>query len=232
MLCKGVTRNARLIREVSTLRQKVREMEELEADRQGIVDRLRKLVGATIHGMSAMVEARDPYTAGHQRRVSDLARSIGAVMNLSYDQREGLRMAASVHDIGKISVPAEILSKPTRLTELEFALIKIHPQTGYDILKDIEFPWPVARIVLEHHERIDGSGYPNGVKGEALGIESRILGVADVAESMASDRPYRPGFGVEASLRWIEEQKNVLFDPDVVDACVWLFNGKGYKMIP
>src|SRR5690606_21541678 len=154
--------------------------------------------GATIQAMAVTVETRDPYTAGHQRRVADLARSIAAEMGLSRDQIDGIRMAATIHDLGKISVPVELLTKPTRLTKIEFDLIKTHSQAGYDILKDIDFPWPIARMVLEHHERVDGSGYPNGRTRDQILIESRILSVADVIEAMASHRPYRPGRGIRA----------------------------------
>jgi PAS domain S-box-containing protein len=209
----------------------ITEQKKTEAKLQESVHRLRKALGTIIKAIASVVEARDPYTAGHQRRVADLARSIATEMNLQGHQIEGLRMASSIHDIGKIYVPAEILVKPTKLTTTEFALIKVHPQTGYDILKDIEFSCPVARIVLEHHERINGSGYPNGLRGENLLIESRILMVADVVESMASHRPYRPGLGIDCALGEIIKGKGTLFEPAIVDACVWLFHDKGYEFI-
>ena len=178
------------------------------------------------------VETRDPYTAGHQRRVADLSRAIArAIGSLTTEQIDGLRMASTIHDIGKISVPAEILSKPKKLTDIEFSLIKVHPQSGYDILKDIDFSWPIARMVLEHHERMDGSGYPNGLTGSDLLLESRILAVADVVESMASHRPYRPALGINAALDEIAKNKGVLYDPEVVDVCLKLFNEKGYKLV-
>jgi HD-GYP domain-containing protein (c-di-GMP phosphodiesterase class II) len=194
------------------------------------VEKLRKALGATIQAMAAAVETRDPYTAGHQRRVSDLARSIGAEMKLDLDVIDGLRMAASIHDIGKISVPAEILSKPTRLSNVEFDLIKTHSRAGFDILKDIAFPWPIARIVLEHHERINGSGYPNGTSGDELLTESKILAVADVVESMASHRPYRPSLGINAALEEISKNSGILYDQDVVEACLRLFREGRYVM--
>jgi HD-GYP domain-containing protein (c-di-GMP phosphodiesterase class II) len=150
-------------------------------------------------------------------------------MNLTSDQIDGIRMAAVIHDLGKISVPIEILSKPSKLTITEFNLIKSHAQSGYDILKDIEFPWPIARMVIEHHERNDGSGYPNGLTGDNILIESRILMVADVVEAMASNRPYRPAVGIDSALEEIKKNKGTLYDPTVVDACLWLFNSKGYK---
>jgi PAS domain S-box-containing protein len=200
-----------------------------EAQRQEVIHRLRKTLGATIKAMAAVSEARDPYTAGHQRRVADLARSIATEMNLQRDQIEGVRMASLIHDIGKISVPVEILSKPTKLTAAEFALIKVHPRTGSDMLKDIEFTCPISRIVLEHHERMNGSGYPNGLKGEDIITESRILMVADVVEAISSHRPYRPGAGVELALDEITKDRGVRYDSDVVDACIRLFHGKGYE---
>lgn len=194
------------------------------------ITNLRKALGATIQAMSIAVETRDPYTAGHQRRVADLARSIAMEMELTAEQIEGIRMAASIHDIGKISIPAEILSKPSKLTNVELQLIKTHSASGHDILKDIEFPWPIARIVLEHHERLDGSGYPSGLKGDRILIESKILAVADVVEAIASHRPYRPSLGIEAALNEITENRATLYDPDSVHACVRLFHDKDYRL--
>lgn len=193
-------------------------------------ERLRAALAATVRAIATVVEAKDPYTAGHQRRVADLAGTIAAEMNLGDDRRDALRMASLIHDIGKISVPAEILSKPSKLSDLEFLLIKIHPQAGYDILKDVDFPWPIARMVLEHHERMDGSGYPKGTVGADLLLESRILAVADVVEAMASYRPYRPAVGLEAALTEIAGNRGILYDPDVVDACLRLFADKGYTL--
>jgi PAS domain S-box-containing protein len=200
-------------------------------DRKESFEKLRKALGATVHAIAVVVETRDPYTAGHQRRVADLARAIATEMGLTTDQIDGVRMAGVIHDLGKISVPAEILSKPTKLTNLEFRLIKTHAQSGYDILKNIEFPWPIARMVLEHHERMDGSGYPNGLTGDKLLIESRILAVADVVEAMASFRPYRPAVGLDEALDEITKNKGNLYDPEVVDVCLRLFHEKGYKII-
>ena len=203
--------------------------EDITIKKEGI-ERIRKALGATVQAMAVTVETRDPYTAGHQRRVADLARSIATEMNLPADQIDGIRMAAIIHDLGKISVPAEILSKPTKLTALEFSLIKTHAQSGYDILKDIDFPWPIARIVLEHHERINGSGYPNGLIAEEALLESQILAVADVVESMASHRPYRPALGIDAALKEIENNRGTLYDNAVADACLRLFREKGYQL--
>ena len=200
-------------------------------DRKNSVHQLRKALGGTILAIASLVETRDPYTAGHQRRVADMSRAIATEMQLSNDQIDGLRMAGKIHDIGKVSVPAEILSMPKKLTDIEFSLIKAHAQSGYDILKDIEFPWPIAKIILEHHERMDGSGYPNGLTGDNLLIESRIMAVADVVASMASHRPYRPSLGLDAALDEITKCRGVLYDSEVVDACLHIFNEKGYKII-
>jgi len=155
----------------------------------------------------------------------------GHFSDLGIDQTEGIRLAATIHDLGKISVPAEILTKPTRLTDIEFSLIKTHSLAGYNILKDIEFPWPIARMILEHHERMNGSGYPNGLTGDNILIESRILSVADVIESMASHRPYRPALGLDAALSEISKNRDTHYDPNVVDACLSIFRNKNYKII-
>jgi PAS domain S-box-containing protein len=199
-------------------------------ERKQAAERIRKALRATTQAIAVTVETRDPYTAGHQRRTADLARSIATEMNLSVDQIDGIRMAATIHDLGKISVPAEILSKPKKLTDIEFSLIKTHAQSGHDILKDIDFSWPVARTVLEHHERMDGSGYPNGLTGDNILLESRILAVADVVESMGSHRPYRPAQGIDAALKEIEKNRGTLYDNTVVDACLRLFREKGYQL--
>ena len=198
-------------------------------ERKQVEDNLRKSLVGTIQVISLMLEIRDPYTAGHQKRVSSLARSIAQEMNLSNDMIGNIRMAGTIHDIGKLSVPAEILSKPTKLTDVEFSLIKIHPQTGYDILKDVELPSPIARIVLQHHERIDGSGYPQGLKGEEIILEARIIAVADVVEAIASHRPYRPARGIDAALEEIRKNQGVLYDSAAVDACIRIFEEKSFS---
>jgi PAS domain S-box-containing protein len=225
-----VANDDRRVYEVVGITHNIAERKRAEAQINRGFERLRESLGATIQAMSMIVEARDPYTAGHQRRVADLAAAIAAEMGLSADQINGIRMASAIHDVGKISIPAEILSRPTKLTPVEFRMIQIHPQAGYGILKDIDFPWPIARIVLEHHERINGSGYPNGLTGEKLLIESRIVAVADTVEAMASHRPYRPAVGVAGALEEIALNKGVLFDPDVVEACLKLFREKGYTL--
>ncbi len=194
------------------------------------LESLRNAVGTTIQVMVAAVEARDPYTAGHQLRVADLARTIATEMGLSQEQIEGIRMAGSIHDIGKLSIPAEILSKPAKLTDVEFSLIKEHAQKGYEILKDVESPWSLAEIVYQHHERMDGSGYPRNLKGDEILIEARIMAVADVVEAMASHRPYRPAFGIDAALAEIEKNRGILYDNAVAEACLRLFREKGYKL--
>ncbi|MGD0280456.1 MAG: HD domain-containing phosphohydrolase, partial [Smithella sp.] len=198
--------------------------------RKESVERLRNALGGTIRAIASIVESRDPYTAGHQRQVGDLARAIATEMGLSIDRIEGLRLAAIIHDIGKISVPSEILSKPSKLTELEFNLIKTHAEAGFDILKDIEFPWPVARIVFEHHERINGSGYPQKLKGGEILLEARILAVADVVEAISSHRPYRASLGIDAALEEIQNNRGIFYDETVVDACLKLFREKGFKL--
>jgi len=185
--------------------------------------KLRKAMGAIIQAMSMAIETRDPYTAGHQKRVSDLARAIATEMKLTSEEIDAIRMAASIHDLGKISIPAEILSKPGKINEFEFRLIQNHPQIGYEILRTIEFPWPIAEIVLQHHERINGSGYPNGLRGEEIHIIARILAVADVVEAMVSHRPYRSALTLGEAIHEITKNRGTLYDPDAVDACKLLF---------
>ncbi len=191
--------------------------------------KLRRTLEGTIEAMALTVETRDPYTAGHQRRVAQLAGAISEEMRLSQEQVRLIRMAGVIHDIGKIGVPSEILSKPGRINEFEFSLIKAHPRIGYDILKTIEFPWPLAEIVLQHHEMMDGSGYPLGRKGREILLEARIVAVADVVEAMASHRPYRPALGIGSALEEIVRTKAIQFDSDVVDACVRLFANEGFE---
>jgi PAS domain S-box-containing protein len=199
-------------------------------DRKESVEHLREAFAGTVSAIALLVEAKDPYTAGHQRRVAEIACAIALEMGLSQERIEGILMAGKMHDIGKVSIPAEILSSPRRLTALEFSLIKTHAQSGYDILKDIKFSWPIARMVQEHHERMDGSGYPQGLKGIDILLESRILAVADVVEAMATHRPYRAALGVDLALREITENRGVLFDTEAVDACLRLFREKNYTI--
>jgi PAS domain S-box-containing protein len=193
------------------------------------LSRLRKAVGTTIQVMVSAVEVRDPYTAGHQRRVADLARAIATEMKLSPDNIEAIRLAGPIHDIGKLSIPSEILSKPTRLTKPEFSLVKDHARIGFEILKDVESPWPLAEIVHQHHERMNGTGYPGNLKGDEILLEARILAVSDVVESMSSHRPYRPALGIEAALDEIEKNRGILYDGAVADACIRLFREKRFQ---
>jgi PAS domain S-box-containing protein/putative nucleotidyltransferase with HDIG domain len=215
---------------IVSLIQDITNRKEAEERLASTLANLRKAIGGTIQAIVQVVEMRDPYTAGHQRRVADLARSIAADMGLSSEIVEGIRIAAVIHDIGKVSVPAEILSKPGKLTQNELELIKDHPLTGYDILKDVEFPWPVAEIVYQHHERLDGSGYPRGLKGDDVLLEARIIALADVVEAIASHRPFRPAQGIDVALDEITKNKGVLYDPFVVDTCLALFLEKGYAL--
>ncbi|HJX68893.1 MAG TPA: HD domain-containing phosphohydrolase, partial [Dehalococcoidia bacterium] len=184
---------------------------------------VQKVLEGTIQAITMMVETRDRYTAGHQQRATQLACAIAQELGLSNKQIQTIRMAGLLHDLGKIFIPIEILSKPGQLNEMEFAIIKTHPRAGYDILKNIEFPWPIADIVLQHHERMNGSGYPSGLRGEEIFIEARILAVSDVVEAMSSHRPYRPAISVEAALKEIVQNKDILYDSDVVNACLRIF---------
>ena len=215
---------------VSVFIKDVTDRKKAERQLQDTFESLRKAFSTIIQVMVSTVEARDPYTAGHQARSADLSRAIATEMGLSQDKIDGLRMAGSIHDIGKLSIPAEILSKPTKLTVIEFSLIKEHSQKGYDILKDVESPWPLAQIVYQHHERMNGSGYPRGLKGDDILIEARILAVADVVEAMASYRPYRPALGLDAALEEIEKNRGTLYDNAVAEACLRLFREKGYRL--
>ncbi|HPR16860.1 MAG TPA: HD domain-containing protein [Candidatus Cloacimonadota bacterium] len=190
---------------------------------------LQKATGDIIQAMSSTSEMRDPYTAGHQKRVKELAVAIGRKMNINQEQLEGLKFAGIIHDIGKISVPSDILSKPGKINKMEFEVIKNHSQVGFDLLNKIEFPWPISRIVHQHHERMDGSGYPLGLKSDQILLEARILAVADVVEAMTSHRPYRAALGIEQALQEIADHKHDYYDPNVVDACIALFREKKFK---
>ena len=208
----------------------ITERKRAEEQLKQTLESLRKAVGTTIQVMVSAVETRDPYTAGHQVRSADIARAIATEMGLSQEKIEGIRMAGSIHDIGKLSIPAEILSKPARLSEIEYSLVKEHSRSGYEILKGVESPWPLAQIVYQHHERMDGSGYPRNLKGDDILMEARIMAVADVVESMASHRPYRPALGINAALEELEKNKETLYDANAVDACLRLFREKGFKI--
>jgi PAS domain S-box-containing protein len=218
-------------RQFQVIYQDITDRKRVEVELQKTLDSLKKAVSANIQIMVSAVEMRDPYTAGHQIRSANLACVVATEMGLPQDKIDGLRMASSIHDIGKLSIPAEILSKPTKLTDIEFSLIKEHSQSGYEMLKNVESPWPLAQIVYQHHERMNGSGYPRNLKGDEILIEARIMAVADVVEAMASHRPYRSALGIEAALEEIEKNKGILYDNDVAVACLRLFREKGYELI-
>jgi response regulator RpfG family c-di-GMP phosphodiesterase len=212
---------ARLKRVLSERASKIERNNALKEARRNL-DKLRNAMEGIVQAISTTVEMRDPYTAGHQQRVADLACAIAEAMALPDDEIYGLRMASVIHDLGKIMIPSEILSKPGQLNPLEYELIKNHVQAGYDILKSIEFPWPLADIILQHHERMDGSGYPNGLKGDEIMLAARILSVSDVFETIASHRPYRPSLGLPFALNELRENRGKLYDNQVVDVCLSL----------
>jgi len=188
--------------------------------------KIKTNIEETIHAMAMTVEMRDPYTAGHQRQVANLARAIAEKMGIPREQIYSIHLAGTIHDIGKMQVPTEILSKCGKLTKLEFDMIKTHPQAGYDILKTIEFQWPIAEFVLQHHERMDGSGYPSGLSGNDILIESKILSVADVVDAIVPHRPYRPALGIEKAKEEISNNRGILYDSNVVDACLNIISDK------
>lgn len=202
-----------------------RRAEELKAS----YDKIQMILDGTVLAMAKIVESRDPYTAGHQQQVTKIAGIIAEKMTLPPDRIEAIRISAALHDIGKIAVPSEILTKPSQLSNLERELVKTHSQSAYDILKNIEFPYPIAEIILQHHERMDGSGYPQGLKGDDILLEARILAVADVIEAMSAHRPYRPALGIEAAMEEITGQSGILYDEDVVDACRKIYQENGQK---
>jgi len=208
----------------------ITERKQAQQQIQNSLQRLQKTIKEIIEAIAHIGEVRDPYTAGHQRRVAQISYELAHMMGLTDEQNEGLTMAAFVHDIGKILVPADILSKPGKLTKPEFDMLKDHTRIGYEILKTIEFPWPIAKIVLQHHERMNGSGYPSGLVGEDIIIEARILAVADVVEAMSSHRPYRPALGIDKALDEISRNRGILYDPKVVAACLELFKDRGFNL--
>lgn len=211
-----------------------KENKEQKENLQRLVDertsKLRQAMVNTAYAAAAMLDLRDPYTAGHQKRVGSLASAIGRELGLPEDTIEGLHLTGCIHDVGKITVPADILTKPSHLSSPEYEIIKEHPQKGYEVLKDFEMPWPIAEIVYEHHERLDGSGYPRGLKKGQIRLETCIISVADVVEAMMTHRPYRPSLGLTAALNEISMNKDLLYDSDVVDACITLFCKKGYSL--
>lgn len=213
---------------ITALRTRAQRDRSEEASR-GYLAQLQKTLEQAVAAIALTIEKRDPYTAGHQRRTALLATAIAGELGLPPHQVEGLYFGGLVHDIGKINVPVEILNRPGRISALEYQIIKAHPEVGYEIMKDIEFPWPVAQLIRQHHERLDGSGYPLGLKGDAILLESKILAVADVVEAIASHRPYRPALGLDAALEEIESHSGTRYEPKVVEACVRLFREQGYQ---
>jgi putative two-component system response regulator len=225
-LMEFIARLRRVLLERTTRAERNQAISALKAN----LDKSQRAMEGIIQAIAATVEIRDPYTAGHQERVAALCCAIAQAMNLPSDTIYGLRMAAVLHDLGKIAVPAEILTRPGPLNDLEYGLIKNHVQYGYDILKKIEFPWPLAKIVQQHHERMDGSGYPLGLKAAEIILEARILAVADVLETISSHRPYRPSLGMAQAVNELTENRGTLYDADVVDACVQLASEKHFQI--
>jgi len=222
-------RTAALINLNDQLKLEIADRNLAEEKLQQSYAKLQKNLDEIVHAMSLTAEKRDPYTAGHQKRTTELAMALAGEMGLCEHQIKGVQMAGLIHDMGKISIPAEILSKPGKLNEVEIQLVRRHPQAAFEILKEIDFPWPVDLIVLQHHEKMDCSGYPQGLAGEEILLEARILCVADVVESIESHRPYRPGLGIDKALEEISKNRGTLYDQDVVDACLRLFNEKGFQ---
>jgi putative nucleotidyltransferase with HDIG domain len=222
-------RTATLTKLNRQLKQEIAERKSTEEKLQQSYAKLQKNLDEIVNAMSLTAEKRDPYTAGHQKRTTELALAVAREMGLPEHEIKGVQMAGLIHDMGKISIPAEILSKPGKLNELEIQLIRKHPEAAYEILKKIDFPWPVDLIVLQHHEKMDCSGYPQGLAGNDILIEARILCVADVVESIHSHRPYRPGLGIDKALEEISTNRGTLYDPDAVDACLRLFRQKNFQ---
>ena len=218
------------IERIERAKQIYGQLQERNEDLKKAHHRLQCTLEQTVGALASTVEMKDPYTAGHQRRVARLACAIARELGLSNEMICAIRMAGLVHDIGKISVPSEILTRPSRLPVLEMNLIKRHVETGYEILKGIEFEWPIARIERQHHERMNGSGYPRGLSGDDILLEARIIAVADVVEAMSSHRPYRAALGIDKALEELSQNRGTLYDPEVVDACLGLFTEKGYEL--
>ena len=233
---KDEEKKEQLIEELQEMHEKTAELEkiivryhQLEKELQQSYKKLQKFIEGIAYIITEIVEIRDPYLIGHHQRVSKLAAAIAQEMKLPQDKVEGVKIASLVHDVGKVNLPTEIVSKPSKLIEVEFNFIKNHPRTGYEILKKADFPWPIAEIVFQHQEKIDGSGYPRGLRGAEILIEAKILGVANVVEAMSSYKSYRLALSIDEALTEISKYKNILFDPEVVDACLKLFKEKGFK---
>lgn len=232
---KDEEKKEQLIEELQEMHEKTAELEKivvrdnrLERELQQSYKKLQKFIASMAYIITEIVEIRDPYLRGHHQRVSKLATAIAQEMKLPQDKIEGVKFASLVHDVGKVNLPTEIVSKPSKLVEVEFNLVKNHPRTGYEILEKVDFPWPIAEIVFQHQEKIDGSGYPRGLKGDEILIEAKILGVANVVEAMSSYKSYRPALSIDEALVEISKNKNILFDPKIVDTCVKLFKEKGF----
>ena len=223
-------RTAELVQSNKLLKIEIDNRKRMQLEIQHNFENLKKVMDSTVQAITTTIEKRDPYTSGHQQRVADLSRAIARKIGFSENEIEGIYIAAAIHDIGKISIPAEILSKPVQLSDIELRLIQAHSETGYDILKGIKFPWPIAEIVLQHHERLNGSGYPRGLAGDDVLMAARIIGVADVVETMASHRPYRPSMGIDKALEEITQNRGVLYEPLIVDACLKIFNNKEFQL--
>jgi len=224
------------IEELQERHKKVAELEKiairynlLEKELQQSDEKLQKLIEDIAYIITKIVEIRDPYLTGHHQRVSKLVTAIAQEMKLPQDKIEGVKIASLVHDVGKVNLPTEIISKPSKLVKVEFNLVRNHPITGYEILKKVNLPWPIAEIVFQHQEKINGSGYPRGLKGDKILIEAKILGVANVVEAMSSYKSYRPALSIDEALAEILKYKNILFDPEVVDTCLILFKERGFK---
>ena len=209
------------------VRQKTRHLNQSLEELRSSLEKIRMILGGTVLAMSRIVESRDPYTAGHEQQVARIACVISEKMQLPADRVEAIRVAGQLHDIGKIAVPSEILTKPGRLSPLEMEMVKTHCRNAYDILKAIEFPYPVAKIILQHHERMDGSGYPQGLKGEDILLEARIIACADVIEAISSHRPYRPAMDIDTAMKEITDHRGILYDANVVDACLDIYRTQG-----
>jgi putative nucleotidyltransferase with HDIG domain len=225
--------NSELLELNRSLEEKVRlktlHLDQRAAELKASFEKIHVILDGTVLAMSKIVESRDPYTAGHQQQVARIASRIAQEMKLPADQMEAISISGSLHDIGKIAVPSEILTKPGRLSHLEMEMVKTHAQNAYDILKTIDFPYPIAQIILQHHERMDGSGYPQGLKGKDILLEARIICAADVIEAMSAHRPYRPALGIETAIEEISKNRGILYDADVVDACLAIFTREGQK---
>lgn len=226
---EGIVASYTIYRDISEAKETRRSLIESRENLRKSLESMRRTWEQTIEVLATAAETRDPYTAGHQRNVSALSAAIALELGLDGESVNAIRMAGLVHDIGKINVPAEILSKPGALGEVEFALIRTHPEIGYEIMKNIELPWRLADMIRQHHERADGSGYPAGMKGDEILLEARIIAVADVVEAMSSHRPYRASLGIGSALAEIEKNRGSRYDPDVVDACLKLFREKGFS---